>query len=269
MNIGIIGVGNIGKIFLEKSIQNTGLEIHGVNICDLSKEKVREYLGEVFVNFYEKPKELCENSDIILTAVKPQDANELLEQIKTVDFTNKVIISPMTGINIDKIKKTTGAKNIIRIMPNIPAAIGKGVTGVCYSEGFDSVFQESALGIIATLGKTVIIREKDFPAVTALSGSSPAFVFVIIESLIDVGLKMGLSYDKSRELILETLTGSIELLKEKGNHPGEFKHLVTSPGGTTIEGIYSLEREGLRGTIMKVLFDTYLRAKELNDMAGK
>ncbi|RAM60027.1 pyrroline-5-carboxylate reductase, partial [Mesotoga sp. SC_3PWM13N19] len=101
-------------------------------------------------------------------------------------------------------------------------------------------------------------------AVTALSGSGPAFVFVIVESLIDVGLKMGLSYDVARELILGTLGGSVELLKVKGNHPGEFRHLVTSPGGTTIEGIYSLEREGLRGTIMKALFDTYLRAREIN-----
>lgn len=269
MNIGIIGVGNIGKIFLEKSIQSNGLEIDRVNICDLSKEKVREYLGEVFVNFYEKPKDLCENSDIILTAVKPQDAGELLDQIKDIDFSNKVIISPMTGITIDKISKVTGAKNIARIMPNIPAAIGKGVTGICFSREFDSSFNKATLGIIETLGKSVTIKEKDFPAVTALSGSGPAFVFVIVESLIDVGLKMGLSYDKSRELILETLKGSIDLLEEKGNHPGEFRHLVTSPAGTTIEGIYSLEREGLRGTIMKVIFDTYLRAKELNEIAGK
>ncbi len=113
-----------------------------------------------------------------------------------------------------------------------------------------------------TLGKVVEVPEKHMAAVTSLSGSGPAFVFVLIESLIDAGLRLGLSYDLSRELVIETLKGSAELLQVMGNHPGEFRHIVTSPAGTTIEGIYSLEREGIRGILMKAIYDTYKRAKQ-------
>ncbi|MFN3284077.1 MAG: pyrroline-5-carboxylate reductase family protein, partial [Pseudothermotoga sp.] len=100
-------------------------------------------------------------------------------------------------------------------------------------------------------------------AVTALSGSAPAFVFVIIEALIDAGIRMGLSYETSRLMVLETIIGSAELLLKLGNHPGEFRHVVTSPAGTTIEGIYRMEREGIRGALMKTIHETFLKAIEL------
>ncbi|MCL4407965.1 MAG: pyrroline-5-carboxylate reductase, partial [Thermotogae bacterium] len=117
--------------------------------------------------------------------------------------------------------------------------------------------------VFLLFGVLVEIEEKHFAAVTALSGSGPAFIFVIIEALVDAGMKLGLSYDTSMELVIETIKGSAELLQKEGKHPGEFRHLVTSPGGTTIEGIYSLEREGLRGILMKMIFDTYKKALEL------
>lgn len=262
MNIGIIGVGNIGGIFVEQLKMDKTITLY---LFDKHKGKIESYEGEKSCVICDSTLELIRESECIILSVKPQDSIPLLEEMKAFEFGDKTIISTITGISIARIQKEIIAKKVTRIMPNVPSAIGKGVTGVCYSQGFDEAGKDAVNCILSKLGSVIEIEEKAFPAVTALSGSGPAFVFVVIESMIDIGLKMGLSYDVSRELVLGTLIGSAQLLEAKGNHPGEFRHLVTSPSGTTIEGIYSLERGGLRGTIMKAINDTFERAKSISD----
>ncbi|MFO7882125.1 MAG: pyrroline-5-carboxylate reductase [Kosmotogaceae bacterium] len=262
MNIGVIGVGNIGSIFVERLIDTD--ENHIV-IYDRNPLRMDSFAGEDNVKAAGSVDEVVDKSELLIVAVKPQDAGELLEELRKVSVSEKILVSTITGVTTEKIKKLAGANFIARIMPNVPAAIGKGVTGLHLDDSLDDEKKEKVLSILKKLGAVVEVEEKHFSAVTALSGSGPAFVFVIVESLIDIGLKMGLSYDKARELIIDTLIGSGELLKERGSHPGEFRHLVTSPSGTTIEGIYSLERDAFRGTIMKALFDTYIKAKELSE----
>ena len=264
MRVGILGVGNIGGIFADRLLgELEGLE--KLYLLDRNQERLSNYSGETErVVIAKTPGEVLENCTHVIISVKPQDCMELFAEVVNGKNSSPVIISTITGIEIALISRKTGLEKIARIMPNVPSAIGRGVTGFVCSSSLTGTEKKEVERILRTMGEIVEVREKDLSAVTALSGSGPAFVFVIVESLIDVGLKMGLSYDVARELILGTLGGSVELLKVKGNHPGEFRHLVTSPGGTTIEGIYSLEREGLRGTIMKALFDTYLRAEEIN-----
>lgn len=268
MRIGIIGVGNIGSILARKIHDRFLGDVEMLLLCDRFSEKLAVFAGDERIVISDDPCAVCEQADVIFFAVKPQDATNLLTQVNGVDFSKKTIVSTMTGISVSKMQKALGAKNVARIMPNVPIDIGKGVIALYFSDSFEEAKKELVFKLLEPLGTVVIVNEKDFPAVTALSGSGPAFIFVIIEALIDVGLKMGLSYDTSRALILDMILGSVELLKEKGNHPGEFRHIVTSPGGTTIEGIYSLEREGLRGTIMKVLFDTYSRAIDISKKAS-
>lgn len=267
MKIGIIGVGTIGGIFAQRLLESLeGLE--ELYLFDRYGEKLNGFASRSDrVRVAGDPTEMLCKCDQLIVAVKPQDSSELLVQLKNGDKNKNdpVLISTIAGGQISVITKKTGMEKIVRIMPNIPSAIGKGVTGVVYSPAVSLAERAQVEKTLETLGEVVQVREKDFAAVTALSGSGPAFAFVIIESLIDVGLKMGLSYAVARDLILATLEGSVELLRaKKDSHPGELKHMVASPGGTTIEGIYSLEREGLRGKIMKALFDTYLRAQELN-----
>jgi pyrroline-5-carboxylate reductase len=262
MKIGIIGVGNIGSIFVEQLKEDKEITLY---LFDKHKDKTGPFEGKKRCDCADSAEEIARECDIIILSVKPQDSIPLLKGLKDFDFKHKIIISTITGISIARIREEINAKKVARIMPNVPSAIGKGVTGVCYSQGFDQAGKDAVNCILSKLGIVIEIEEKAFPAVTALSGSGPAFVFVVIESMIDIGLKMGLSYDVSRELVLGTLIGSAQLLEARGNHPGEFRHLVTSPAGTTIEGIYSLEREGLRGTIMKAINDTYERAKSISD----
>lgn len=268
MRIGIIGVGNIGSILARKIHNRFSMDVGMLFLCDRFPEKLRDFADNDKVKISDDPEKVCEQSDVIFLAVKPQDADNLLSQIASIDFSEKAVVSTMTGISVSTIQKALDAKNVARIMPNIPIDIGKGVIALYFSDSFEKARRELILKLLDPLGTVITVNEKDFPAVTALSGSGPAFIFVIIEALIDVGLKMGLSYDTSRALILDMILGSVELLKVKGNHPGEFRHIVTSPGGTTIEGIYSPEREGLRGTIMKVLFDTYSRAIDISKKAS-
>jgi len=263
--IGAIGIGNIGSIIIDRLLESGKFAPEEIIIFDRSAEKTLRFKPHGVI-IASSGAEVCERSSFVFLAVKPQDAGDLFSQISKVDFSEKVIISTMTGIPMERISRNLGANKIVRIMPNVPCAVGRGVIGVTFSEAVSKEEFEMVENILSPLGKIVKVREKDFAAVTALSGSGPAFVFVVVEALIDSGLRMGLSYDVSRELILETLKGSAELLQIRGNHPGEFRHLVTSPGGTTIEGIYSLEREGLRGALMKALFDTYEKAKEFEEL---
>ncbi|MCD6252959.1 MAG: pyrroline-5-carboxylate reductase [Thermotogae bacterium] len=258
--VGIIGVGNIGSIIVERLLETGKVGPDELVIFNRSPAKALRF-KEKGVEIASNAAEVCEKSTVIFLAVKPQDAPELFQQIKDCDFGEKLIVSTMTGVTIERIQKSTGCERVVRIMPNVPSAVGRGVVGAAYSPTLDKTNRSHVKQLLDSLGKIVEVRERDLAAVTALSGSGPAFVFVIVEALIDAGLRMGLSYETARELILETLKGSAELLQLRGNHPGEFRHLVTSPAGTTIEGIFSLEREGLRGSLMKALWDTFEKAR--------
>ncbi|MGC8704964.1 MAG: pyrroline-5-carboxylate reductase [Athalassotoga sp.] len=252
MKIGIIGVGNIGTIIAEALIDD-----HQLVLVNRRTEKLKRFQSkaQIFSKIEEMP-----DVDILFFCVKPQDAMGALKRIKRSN--ERVIISTVTGLKMSTIKSYLEG-DIVRIMPNIPISIGKGVVGLTYSEEFPEDKKQTVKSLLSNFGVLVEIEEKHFAAVTALSGSGPAFIFVIIEALVDAGMKLGLSYDTSMELVIETIKGSAELLQKEGKHPGEYRHLVTSPGGTTIEGIYSLEREGLRGILMKMIFDTYKKALEL------
>ncbi len=261
MRVGIIGVGNIGKIILERLLISGKFSPEEIVIYNRTRSKAQKY-ADRGVKIAPDNRTLVEKSDVVFLCVKPQDSDVMFRQIEGADTREKTFVSTMVGIKISQISEKTGSRYAVRIMPNIPAMIGKGITPTSFSDAFDEERKREVVHILETLGKVVEVPEKHMAAVTSLSGSGPAFVFVLIESLIDAGLRLGLSYDLSRELVIETLKGSAELLQVMGNHPGEFRHIVTSPAGTTIEGIYSLEREGIRGILMKAIYDTYKRAKQ-------
>jgi len=278
MKLGIIGIGNIGGIFTVRFSQELkGENGHEIWIFDTNREKA-DSLCQVYaeknkeleyVHISSSPVELCSRAEIIFLAVKPQDAFVLFEQIKEVDFSSKTILSTMAAITLETLENALVTRNIVRIMPNVPISIGKGVIGMTTLSTLSEEKNKEILRLLEGLGLVVDIKEKDFAALTALSGSSPAFVFVIVETLIDSGLMMGLSYDVSKKLVLGTLEGSARLLQEQDDlHPAVMKNKVTSPGGTTIEGIYQLEREGLRGILMKIMLETFNKAQKMSLSAG-
>lgn len=265
MKVGVVGVGNIGGIIANRLVESGLFEPRQVFLSNRSSEKLRSFIEKGYsVASTSQMGSLC---DVIFLCVKPQDSERMFAELGKVE--EKMLISTMTAVSIERISKKTGAKRIVRIMPNVPAMIGKGLVGACRSVHVDDGTWQTCSKILSCLGTVVEVKEEQMEAVTALSGSAPAFIFVIVEALIDAGIRMGLSYEKSRLMVLETMAGSAELLLKLDNHPGEFRHVVTSPAGTTIEGIYRMEREGVRGALMKTIQETYLRAlqlkKELND----
>lgn len=266
INIGVIGTGNIGGIFVRQfSEYLKENENSKVYFFDKNEKRAMDFSDIKNADYCDDLKRLCSNSDLIFIAVKPQDSGRLFDEIKEFDFSNKVIISTMAGITRQTMEKGLLTRNIVRIMPNVPISIGKGVIGVDFSDHISQEKVDEICSLLEVLGIVVKIEGKNFPALTALSGSSPAFIFVMIETLIDAGLMMGLSYDVSKKLVLGTLAGTTSLLMENDKlHPAVMRNKVTSPGGTTIDGIYRLEREGLRGILLKTMLETHNKARELS-----
>lgn len=259
MVIGIIGVGNVGSIIAKRLVEGGYFKPQEIVLANRSFKKIESFVKAGYQTA--NSKEVIDMCKTIFFCVKPQDSDRLFSEIGQID--DKIIISTMTAVSIEKIAQRTNCEKIIRIMPNIPAMIGKGVVGAARSKKIDDDTWKMCCEILSCLGQIIEVDEEHLAAVTALSGSAPAFVFVIIEALIDAGIRMGLSYETSRLMVLETIIGSAELLLKLGNHPGEFRHVVTSPAGTTIEGIYRMEREGIRGALMKTIQETYLKAVQL------
>lgn len=202
--------------------------------------------------------------DVIVLAVKPQGMDKLVKQIAPVVDANKLIISIAAGVPIAAIEKRLGASTrIIRAMPNTPAVVGLGATALSAGEHATEADLQLASKIFQAVGITTVLEENLLDAVTGLSGSGPAYVFLVIEALSDAGVKVGLSRHVALKLAAQTVFGSAKMLLETGAHPGTLKDQVTSPGGTAIAGLHTLEAGGLRTTLIDAVEAATRRAKEL------
>ena len=234
------------------------IEAKNLMVADVSAER-REWLHkEYHVKITDDNGELAKKCDILLLAVKPQAMKQVLDGISNWVDNKKLVISIAAGVPIKTIaeglspdgKKKLG---VVRTMPNTPALVLEGVTALAASHRVSAADLKVAHRIFEAVGKTVDVSETHLDAVTGLSGSGPAYIFMIIEALSDAGVKMGLSRDVANILTLQTVLGSAKLALESGKHPGELKDMVTSPGGTTISGLHTLEEGGLRTTLMNAV----------------
>jgi pyrroline-5-carboxylate reductase len=211
--------------------------------------------------------EAAEWGEIVILAVKPQQAEVVLPLIKPAVTPEKLVISIMAGIPTCRIEAglSPGCR-VIRAMPNTPALIGAGATAVCAGRKASPDDLEFAARIFALVGTAVTVEEKQMDAVTGLSGSGPAYVFTFIEALADAGVKTGLPRDVAAQLAAQTVLGSARMIVETGEHPALLKEKVTSPGGTTIAALHALENGSFRGVIMDAVEAACRRSREL---AGK
>ncbi|MDP3231490.1 MAG: pyrroline-5-carboxylate reductase [Myxococcales bacterium] len=206
------------------------------------------------------------DADVVVLAVKPQAMDKVLTQIAPVIDAKKLVISVAAGVPIAAIERRfTKGSRIVRSMPNTPALVGLGATAVSGGEHATPNDLELAKKLFDAVGTTWVLDESQLDAVTGLSGSGPAYIFLIIEALSDAGVKVGLSRHVALKLAAQTVYGSAKLLLETGEHPGTLKDQVTSPGGTAIAGLHTLEAGGLRTTLMNAVESATLRAKQLGD----
>lgn len=261
MKIGFIGMGNMGYAML-KGILNT-VRPEDIVFSDASRERCMEVSKETGVLFAESNVECANLAKYIILAVKPQYYPNVLKNIENVVKSEHVIISIAPGITIESIKNKLGYdKRIVRAMPNTPALVGCGMTGVCYDDKeFDFSEKEVIDNIFSSFGRYKKVEEKLLSAVTCASGSSPAYVYMFIEALADGAVKYGIPRDMAYEMVAQTVMGSAKMVLETKEHPGKLKDNVCSPAGTTIAGVSALEEYGFRNSIIKATDECYKKAE--------
>jgi pyrroline-5-carboxylate reductase len=206
------------------------------------------------------------DAEIVVLAVKPQAFDKLLTSVAPAIDHRKLVISVAAGVPIAALERRLGAgARIVRAMPNTPCLVGLGATALSVGEHATAEDLRLAQAIFDSVGLTTVVDESLLDAVTGLSGSGPAYIFLIIEALSDAGVKVGLSRHVALKLAAQTVLGSAKLLLETGQHPGHLKDQVTSPGGTAIAGLHTLEAGGLRTTLIDAVEAATRRAKELGD----
>jgi len=263
--IGFIGGGNMAEAII-KGLLAGGVSAEAIMVAEPLQPR-REYLSSEYSVLTNDNLDVAKRSDIIILAVKPQVAASVLTGLEPVISTDKLIISIMAGISTDFIEKTlTSGVRVVRTMPNTPALIQSAATAVCPGRKATDQDIETAREIFTRVGTVVAVPEKQMDAVTGLSGSGPAYVFTFIEALSDAGVKNGLPRDVATALAIQTVLGAARMAAETGDHPALLREKVTSPGGTTIAALHSLENGRFRGVIMDAVDAASQRSREL---AGK
>ncbi|MEW6102512.1 MAG: pyrroline-5-carboxylate reductase [bacterium] len=261
MKIGIIGAGNMGGAIIRGGLKKGVFKPNEIIASDISAKKL-EALTDTKIKTTQNNLEVLNFADGIILAIKPLVMGELLEQIKG-DVKGHHIISIAAGIKTGFIEERLNNARVIRVMPNMPCLISCGISAISKGKYADESDVSFAKMIFSALGDVVEVDENLIDAVTALSGSGPAYIFVIIDALISIGIKMGLSRDISERLVLSTISGSVEMLRRTKKHPAELRDMVASPSGTTISAIEVMERENLSGILWKAVLAAEKRAKEL------
>jgi len=259
----IIGLGKMGNTLLQGILEQGTFSAEDIVGCDLKvekKEKNPEYKG---IKTLKDNKKGAKNADIIIMAVKPNVIENVLTEIKSV-IKNKLIISIAAGITRQQIKdKIDNKAEVVRVMPNTPALIKKGISALSFGKNISKEDKKIVKKIFKGVGQIVEIKEDLMDAVTGLSGSGPAFIYMIIEALADGGVYEGLDREVALKLAAGTVLGAAGMVLETEKHPGELKDMVTSPGGTTITGVKSLESDGLRAALIRAVEKASEKSREL------
>ena len=265
MNIGFIGCGNmaqaiIGGIIKARYVSSENIIASNPSIGKLELVKDKDNVKTTLQNI-----EVAKFSDIIILSVKPNKYAVVIEEIKDFIKPNAVIISIAAGITISFVEKAFG-KNIklARVMPNTPALVGEGMSALSFNEYVGLEEKLEVIKIFESFGKVETLDESLMDAVPAISGSSPAYVFMFIEALADGAVLSGIPRDKAYKMAAQSVLGAAKMVLETGKHPGELKDNVCSPGGTTIEAVYTLENNNFRGTIMTAMESCTAKAKKMS-----
>lgn len=264
MKLGFIGLGNMATAMIQgmiaKGIMDKG-EIVGSSKSNDTASMVQKKLG---IDTYTDNQKVAKISDVLFLAIKPQFMEEVLREIKPALSKETIIVSIAAGKTMEWIEKNIGGNHkIFRCMPNTPAQVGEGCTAVCGNKQVNDDEREMVLRLLQAFGQASFVEEKQMDAVVAVSGSSPAYVFMFIEAMADGAVKAGMPRKQAYEFAAQAVLGSAKMVLETAKHPGTLKDMVCSPGGTTIEAVKVLEEKGFRGIIMDAMEACIRRNREL------
>jgi len=269
--IGFIGSGNMGEALISGLVLSKAAKPENIICSDISENLLEEIQNKYKVSTTTDNIEVAKKSDIVVYATKPQILGSVLKETASALDQSKLIISIAAGVPLAAIASGLNKElRLIRVMPNICAFVKESATAIAAGEYASKDDVALARAIFDSVGETVFIQENILmDAFTGLSGSGPAYIFIIVEAMADAGVKMGLSRKDSLFLSTQTVLGAAKLLLESKEHPGQLKDRVASPGGTAIAGIHTLEQGGLRTTMINAIESATKRSKELGDMMVK
>ena len=264
--IGMIGAGNMGSAILRGIVDAGYVKAGQLTVFDVSKRKLRDIQDDLpGIHPARDCLEVAENSDLIILAVKPLYIQEVIDDMRA-GLPGKSVLSIAAGWTVSMLEKAlrdTGA-SWLRVMPNTPALVGEGMTAICDDTTFSQEDFDFAKGIFDAVGKTRVLPERLFDGVVAISGSSPAYVYMMIEAMADAGVREGLPRTYAYEMAAQSVLGSALMVLSSGTHPAALKDAVCSPGGTTIEAVEELERKGFRAAIMDAMKVCAQKSREMS-----
>ena len=262
--IGIIGLGKMGRCLLSGLLESASFKKADVYFTTKHDETAKKVVEDFGINRCTTNAALVEKCDLILLAVKPQNADEVLGEVAGKVRSGKTLISIVASVSTGQMEDILGkGAAVLRAMPNTPAQVRAAITAVCLGKHAGEKDWERAVMVFQPVGKLVRVDEKHMNAVTGLSGCGPAYIYMILESLTDGGIKVGLPRDLATQLASQTVLGAAKMLQETGKHPAALKDEVTTPAGCTIDGLMELEEGKLRVTLIKAVVQATKRAERL------
>jgi len=265
--VGFIGTGNMGEALIHGLLHGHLCRPEQIICSDVRPERLKAIREASGVRGTSHNVEVVKQADIIILSVKPQIMKQVIEEITKYLDLSKLIISIAAGVPLETIESCAQKElKLVRVMPNICVSVREGASAIAGGKHITKDDLMIAKTIFDSVGKSVFIEENLLDAVTGLSGSGPAYIFLIIDALADAGVKMGLSRHDSLILASQTVLGAAKMLIETGEHPGKLKDMVTSPGGTAIAGLHTLEGGGLRTTLINAVEVATERSKTLGEM---
>lgn len=252
--IGFVGAGNMGSALIRGACRGT--DPAGVLIYDHNQEKMDALTARTGCAEARSAGEVAGHCDILMLCVKPQVLAGTIEELKPYLHTN-LIVSIAAGVTLEDLRGMLGEGPIARVMPNTPAAIGRGVLLTAFGTAVDEEYREKLAVLLAPCGAVEEVTERELDEGTALSGCGPAFVYQFIEALADGGVQIGLSRQKAQRYAAQTLLGAAAMVLETGEHPGALKDAVCSPGGSTIVGVAELEKRAFRAAAAQAVVAAY------------
>ncbi len=261
--IGFIGGGAMAEALIRGMLKAELVSAGQITINDVSNERLSYLKSTYDMNISLDSQDIASRADILFLTVKPQILNNVLDTIAPVVAKTTIVISVAAGAKILTLQSKMPGVPIVRVMPNTPVAVGEGMSAIALGKYAGAGTGEVAAAIFSSVGRVVTVDESSMDAVTGLSGSGPAYVFVLIDALADAGVRVGFSRQNALLLAAQTLLGSAKMVLETGEHPAKLRDMVTSPGGTSIAGVHMLEQKGVRAALIDAVMVATHRSQEM------
>lgn len=262
--ITFIGSGAMGEAMIKGLLHQNLIPAHCITAADPHVTRGDELMKKYGLHFTTDNVEAAKHADVVVLSVKPQIMSKVLAQLKTHVKPDALIISIAAGVTIQRIVDNLLHPYVVRAMPNTPGQIGEGITVWTCTPEVTPQGREWTDSILGAMGETLYVEDENYlDMATALNGSGPSYVFLLMEALIDVGVHMGFSRQVSQKLVQKTMLGSVKYAIQSGLHPAELRNQVTSPGGTSAAALYELEKGGIRTVIADAVWAAYRRSAEL------